>query len=79
MPTKLVPPLTEAEKESFESIKLAVEQNELALVRTTEKATERPVALLCKVIVDPEGGDDYLIFPVARLLDDDEFETLNAP
>jgi len=79
MPKEPVPPLSEKDKDKFESIKQAVQANELALVRSSEKATDKPVALLCAVFPDPEGGDEYLILPMARLLEDDEFEGLNNP
>jgi hypothetical protein len=68
--------LTKGAKANFSTIQLAAENDALALMECTDKATGKPVATVCAVHM--EDGQ-YVFSPLAKLFDGNPYEELLPP
>lgn len=71
-------PLTDVEKDALALISQAVSNNTLSLVRTTDRFTGDPRAVLCTTHNDEESGE-LTLTPLAIVLWDDIERLLNPP
>lgn len=62
---------------NFETLKRAFADGQAGLVECQDRATGKPVALLCAFQRDAEGLIEYV--PFARMLEDNPYEQFNPP
>ena len=73
---KIPPPLSEADKANFATLKQAAGNGDLALVSVIRKADQQPVSLVCAM--GHEGGI-YYPAPLAVMIEGNPFELFEDP
>ena len=68
--------IREGYKANLEIIKLAVRNDDIALVECTDKVTGAVVIVLCAIGSD---GDEYVISPLAKMFDGNPYDELEPP
>lgn len=71
--------LLDTDRANFDTLKRAMENDDVALMHVREKATGHGHALLCIMSNPQDGSDDVDVIPVARMLDEDPTETYTNP
>lgn len=69
--------IPKSHKKNFETLKRAFANEDMAVVECTDKATGRPVHVLCAVA--PNEDDQFDIIPMAKLFDGNPYEELLPP
>ena len=68
--------IAKGHKTNLETLKRAFADNAAALVECIDKATGKPVVVLCAI---GQQGDEYVISPFARMFDGNPYDELNPP
>lgn len=71
-----ITPIPKGHRATLETIQRAARNGALAIVACTDKATKRPVTVLCAI---GRENDDYVISPLAKLFDGNPYDELDPP
>lgn len=71
------PPLTESSKQNFQTLRLAVEYEDVALVSAIRKRDGRPVALICAMNRAADG--QVRPVPIAEMISGNPYESYFDP
>jgi len=71
------PPLTESSKHNFQTLRLAVEYEDVALMSAIRKSDGRPVALICAMNREADG--QVLPVPIAEMINGNPYELYFDP
>lgn len=71
--------LLDTDRANFDTLRRAMENDDVALMHVREKATGHGHALLCIMSNPQDESDDVDVIPVARMLDEDPTETYTNP
>lgn len=70
------PPLNEANKANFETLRRACDRGNLALMSAVRKADNKPVGLVCAISSD---GKEYVVTPLAVMIEGNPYEDFLDP
>jgi len=70
-------PLSKADRENFNTLKQACDQDDLALVSAIRKSDNAPVALVCAI--QRNNDDTFTPIPLAVMIEGNPFEDFYDP
>lgn len=71
-------PISEDQKENFETLRRAFEQGRAVLLECQDKKTKKPVIVI--MVRSDKGSDGKIPFtPFAKMFDGDPYDELNPP
>lgn len=74
-----MPAIEPHHKQNFEMLLRAAKNGDLALVDARDKETGETVRLIAAIQSPTEPGGDYLIIPIAKMIEEDPFERFDGP
>ena len=69
--------ISNALKKNFQTVGRAAREQCLTLMECTDKATGKPVYVLCAVNADPDGL--YSMIPLAKMFDGNPYDEVDPP
>lgn len=68
--------IAEGYKTNFETLQRAADDGNLALMECQDKATGKPVIVICAVNFN---GEEYEMVPLSKMFDGNPYDELNPP